>query len=85
MKQSCQIVGLATIPSGVAAPTDDYDITVTDADGHDVLWGAGANRDTADTEYVARASLAAVAGSVLTLTVANAGDTKSGVVVLYIR
>ena len=81
-----KLVGFSTIPSGGGtAPTDNYDITITDADGHDVLLGAGANRDTANTEHVAEASLGAVAGSKLTLNVAAAGDAKLGVAVLYIR
>jgi len=80
------IMGLITIPAAAgAAPTDNYDITVSDADGHDVLLGAGANRDTANTEYVLGTSLAAVAGSKLTLAVANAGDTKGGTVIVWIR
>lgn len=80
-----EIIGLTTVPSGAAAPDDNYDITVTDVGGHDVLLGAGANRDTANTEHVARASLAGVAGSALTLNVSNAGNSKQGSVILYIR
>lgn len=80
-----KVLGLATIPSGAAAPTDNYDVEVRDADGHDVLLGAGADRDTANTEYVAGSSLAGVAASPLTLVVANAGDTKQGTVILWIR
>lgn len=79
-----QIIGLVTDP-GATAPTDNYDIVINDADGVDVLLGAGANRDTANTEYVTGASLAGVAGSKLTLSITNAGDSKVGVVILYIR
>ena len=79
-----KLIGLTTDP-GTAAPTDNYDVAITDADGHDVLLGAGANRDTANTEYVAEASLGAVAGSKLTLSITNAGDAKEGVVILYLR
>lgn len=80
-----KLVGFATIPSGSAAPTDNYDVAIVDSRGHDVLMGAGANRDTANTEYVAEASLAAVAASKLTLHVTNAGDSKAGTVVVWIR
>jgi hypothetical protein len=80
-----KLIGLTTIPSAAAAPTDNYDIVITDADGHDVLLGAGANRDTANTESVAETSLGAVAGSTLILAVTNAGDTKAGTVILYIK
>ncbi len=81
-----KLIGLSTIPSGGGtAPTDNYDLTLTDSGSHDVLLGAGANRDTANTEHVAEASLGAVAGSVLTLNVTNAGDSKQGTAVAYIR
>lgn len=79
------LIGMATIPDGTAAPSDNYDITVSDANGHDVLLGQGANRATATTQYVAGTSLTGVSGSKLTLAVANAGDTKKGTVVLWIR
>ncbi len=79
-----KIITLITDP-GTAAPTDDYDVTVTDADGHDVLVGAGANRDTANTELVAEALLGAVAVSKLTVNISNAGNAKDGEVILYIR
>jgi hypothetical protein len=79
-----KLVGLTTDP-GATAPTDNYDVAITDADGHDVLLGAGTDRDTANTEHVAEASLGAVARSRLTLAITNAGDAKQGVVVIYIR
>jgi hypothetical protein len=37
---------------GAVAPTDNYDITLTDSDGVDLLGGQGANRDTANSEMV---------------------------------
>ena len=37
---------------GTTAPTDDYDITVTDSDGNDLAEGALADRDEANTEIV---------------------------------
>lgn len=80
-----KLILLETDPDGVAAPTDNYDIVLNDGDGFDVLLGTGANRDTANTERVAEASLGAVAGSLLTLVVANAGNAKQGVVTLFVR
>lgn len=79
------LIGFATDPDGTSAPTDNYDITLTDGNGFDVLIGGGLNRDTADTEYVAGTSLGAVSSSKLTFSVANAGDTKKGVAVVWIR
>lgn len=80
-----KIEALVTNPDGVAAPTDNYDLTITDADGTDVLSAAGLNRDTANTEIVLSASLGIVANDKLTLNVTNAGSATSGVVHLYIR
>lgn len=76
---------LTTDPDGTDAPSDNYDITITDSDGVDVLGGSGANRSTSATQQVLGSSLGAVAGSKLTLNITNAGDTKAGVVYLYIR
>lgn len=77
---------LVTVPAGGgSAPSDDYDITIVDGDNTDVLMGAGANRDTANTEQVLASSLGVVANDTLTLHVTNAGATKGGVVYLYLR
>ena len=50
-KISGKLLFLETNPGGTA-PTSNYDITVEDADGHDVLEGVGANRHTSNTEKV---------------------------------
>jgi len=44
-----RLMELTTNPGGTA-PTDNYDITLIDAEGVDRLQGLGANRDTANTE-----------------------------------
>ncbi len=76
------IVRMATNP-GSTAPTDDYDITLVDADGIDLLAGEGADRDTTVSEQVIPTNTPFHYGDV-TFTVANAGDTKDGVCVLYL-
>jgi hypothetical protein len=76
---------LVTVPDSGTAPTDNYDITVTDEDGTDVLMGAGANRDTLVTEQVLASSLGVVANDKLTLNITNAGSGGKGVTYLYIR
>ena len=76
---------LVTNPDDSDAPTDNYDIVVNDEDGNDVLMGAGANRDTANTEQVLASSLGVVANDKLNLVVSNAGNAKKGVVYLYLR
>jgi len=40
-----------TVPgAGAAQPDDDYDITITDAEGHDIMGGELANRDETNKE-----------------------------------
>lgn len=75
------------IPDSAATqPTDNYDVTITDANSIDVLAGLGANLSNAATVVKTHASgLTCVAGSKLTLNVTNAGDAKGGVVVLGLR
>lgn len=77
-------------------PTDDYDITLTDVDGADLLSGCSdnlADRDTTNTETVhfnlsdGTSPIAAypAVNSTVTVTVANAGAMKSGVLTLYYK
>src|SRR5574343_1067336 len=59
---SGRFIGAITVPgTGGDAPDDNYDITVADGDGVDLALGALLNRDTANTEFVAEASMAGVA------------------------
>ena len=44
-----RLLQLVTNP-GSTAPQDNYDITLTDAEGSDFLLGKGANRDTSNSE-----------------------------------
>ena len=87
-----------TDPSATA-PTDNYDIAITDSEGLDVLGNCVdnlADRDTANTEevYFLVSNLAATdpAGNLhpvvcdpLTISVTNAGNSKQGQVILYYR
>lgn len=75
---------------GSPAPTDNYDLTLLDAYGVDVLGGEGANRDTVNSEQGVPALNSSVYGDRiidfgLTFTIANAGDTKQGKVIFYFR
>jgi hypothetical protein len=85
-KYTGEIIRLITVP-GLAglAPTDNYDLVVNDSDSVDALIGAGANRDTLNTEQVIASSLGAVFDSVLTFSISNAGNAKAGSIHLYIR
>lgn len=88
------IVGVLTNP-GSTAPTDNYDITLTDSNGFDVLAGQGADRDTANTEMfcpgipfkdgVTTSIAPVVVNSPLTLGVTNAGSGKVGTLILFVR
>ncbi len=81
-----EVIRLVTKPAAdTSAPTDNYDVTVNDEDTVDVLMGAGANRDIATTEQVLGTSLGCVANDRLALSITNAGDTKAGTVILYIK
>ena len=100
LKYTGRVSQIVTIPDGSTAPTDNYDITVLNEDGVDLLNGAGANRDSSATEMV-NASLTtvdnlgvftstivafgSVVESTLELRVANAGNAKKGVAIIYIE
>lgn len=92
-----QILKVVTNP-GTAAPTDDYDITILDEDGIDIVQGLLANRDTINSEEVYPYKLITVGGTgtdrihqpiyhagPVTFTVANAGASKAGIARIYWR
>src|SRR5687768_8174322 len=83
----------AVTDPGTAAPTDDYDIVITDEEGANVLTPCQANltnRDTANTEQTYFLLLDTAAGTplaqslhpvvcdALTIAVSNAGNSKTG-------
>lgn len=83
---------------GATAPTDNYDIAITDEESLDVLTGVQstlANRDTANTEVAYFLLLDAAAGTPLaqslhpvvcdklTIAVSNAGNSKQGKLIIY--
>lgn len=82
------LIGFETDP-GSAAPTDNWDFTVTQrSGGADLLGGAGADRDTTTTEYAVPLSPGGVPIAVafkgpLTVNVSNAGNSKTLVIYLY--
>lgn len=92
---SGRIERVVFVPSASAAPTNLYDLTLTDADGVDCLGGQGANLSASATTHVCpglplkdgttTADYPITVDSVLTLNVTNAGDTKAGKVVVYVR
>lgn len=99
-KISGELVKAVTDP-GATAPTDDYDIVITDEEGVDVLAacvaaGRLANRDTANSEqayfFVENVDASPLAMGVhpvvhdkLTISISNAGNSKVGQIILYVR
>ena len=77
------IASVVTVPSTTAAPTASYDITLTDDYGFDLLAGGGADRHTSNKERINPTAIQYHGN--LTLNVTNAGDTKSGIVYIYVR
>ena len=81
-----RLLALVTNP-GATAPTDNYDITLVNQHGYDVLQAVGANRDTATTEtavvvYTGTGTHPAVdEGDTLTLTIANNAVNSAGIVI----
>lgn len=83
------------VPSASAAPTTLYDVTLTDAEGIDVLAGQGANLSetvassvcpgTALKDGTTVSITPTIVDGILTINVANAGNTKAGKVVVYVR
>lgn len=76
-----------TNPDGTDTPTTLWDLTIKDEDDVDLLCGDGADRDAADSgasESIRPCPPDPGVRSKLTFTVANGGDTKKGVVKVYI-
>lgn len=95
-----ELVKIVTDP-GSAAPTDNWDVTITDSEGVDVTTACMnaatlLARDTANTEetylYLKEASATPigigafpVVCDTLTVALANAGNSKTAQVILYFR
>lgn len=88
--KSGELVEVRFTPDGGGTqPSDAYDVTITDADGTDILAGTGADLSNAAASAVVpvistyfRRHLTA---GVLTPTVDNAGAAKGGNIVLLVR
>ena len=82
------VVMVVTDP-GATAPTDDYDLTIVDRNSVDIMGGALANRDTANSEQavpiVSTAYSPRPVIDRLTLTMSgNAVNAATGAVVIYL-
>lgn len=86
-----EILRVTTAP-GSPAPDDLYDLTLIDQDGADVLAGKGANRSSTLTQTLVpltgdgtTTNQRFYCGSTVTLTVANANNSKKGSITIYWR
>lgn len=77
-------VGSVVTNPGATAPTDNWDLTITDVDGYDVLQGVGADRDTTNTETAGPTVSPSIVFGPLTANITNGGNTKDLVVTLYV-
>jgi len=86
---SGRIVALETNP-GTPAPTANYDLTLTNENGYDVLQALGANRHTSTTERVSivysgtSTNPEVTSENVLTLNVTNQSVNSAEFVVLVV-
>ena len=85
-KVSGKVKRIVTNPDDTDPPDANWDLTVTDEDGVDILEGEGANRDPAGagTSEGIVLTVSELVASKLTFTVANAGSANKGVVKLYL-
>ena len=89
------ITRVVIVPSAVAAPTTLYDLTLTDENGVDALSGLGANMSASATlstcpgtpinDGTTASVIPVIVDGILTLNVSNAGATKAGTVIVYVR
>lgn len=75
-----RVLQVETIPSATAAPTADYDVTLEDGNGVDMLQGQGANRSASAAEGVVFDTPTIITTRAMVLKVTNAGNAKSGTV-----
>jgi len=84
-----RIVYLPNTESGTQ-PDDNYDVTLADENGLDVLRGTGANLDEANASQVVTTGgdasvLPYATCGLLTLAIAGAGATNTGTIRIYFR
>jgi hypothetical protein len=73
------------IPStGGTVPTNLYDVTLTDADGADVLIANGADKSATVASWYSPTNPIQLEGGPLTPVIANAGNAKGGTLVLMV-
>lgn len=83
--------GITTDP-GATAPTDNYDVCVTDDLGVELLGGTagssstdgnGMNRDTSNSEFAQASPYPMPIDGTITLTLTNCGNSKQGTIYIW--
>lgn len=69
---------------GGTAPTNLYDVTLTDADGADLLVGNGADKSSTVAAWYTPTNPIILEGGAVTPVLANAGNAKGGTLVLIV-
>lgn len=81
-----KLLHVITSPNTAKVPTANWDLTIKDSNGIDLLAGAGLNRSSGTTQHKLSSTMGAIAGSRLRFIVANTGGTTGGgSVYVYIR
>jgi uncharacterized membrane protein len=70
--------------TGGTVPTDAYDLTLTDADGADLLIANGANLSATVAAWYSPTNPIHLEGGAVTPVIANAGNAKGGALVLIV-
>lgn len=73
-------LGITTVPSGSAAPTTLYDITVKDQYGVDLLGGNAADRSATAGEWASASPYPHPVNGLITIAITNAGNSKEGTI-----
>ena len=81
-----KLIGAVFIPGTDGdQPTDEYNVALNDSTGVDVLAAQGADLSNTAGSIALESELLVACGERLTLVVSDAGDTKSGTVIVYVR
>lgn len=77
-----EVVRVLVVPGGTT-PSDLFDVVITDNNSVDVLYGQGANCSNASTTVIQGGGF--VVNTKLTLAVTNAGNAKTGTIIVQVR
>lgn len=80
------IISVQFAPGGIAAPSDQYDVTLIDSTGLDILHGHGADQSSTVTDrYSMDPEWFNDSSHTVDLVITNAGNAKSGTVTVWVQ